>query len=64
MFAVNDPDWVSNPDIPYGKNRNIDLRRGWIMLVCILTMCTVGSYKVFWGIEGEKAYRKREWAEQ
>ena len=25
----------------YGKNKNIDLRRGWIMLVCILTMCMV-----------------------
>ncbi len=31
----------------YGKNKNIDLRRGWIMLVCILTMCTVGSYVAF-----------------
>ena len=24
----------------YAKNKNIDLKRGWIMLVCILTMCT------------------------
>lgn len=28
----------------YYKHKNIDLRRGWIMLVCIVTMCTVGSY--------------------
>lgn len=27
--------------------QGIDLRRGWIMLVCILTMCTVGSYAAF-----------------
>ncbi len=31
----------------YAKNRNIDLKRGWIMLVCILTMCTAGSYAAF-----------------
>lgn len=31
----------------YAKHKNIDLRRGWIMLVCILTMCTVGSYAAF-----------------
>ena len=31
----------------YAKHRNIDLRRGWIMLVCILAMCTVGSYVAF-----------------
>lgn len=31
----------------YIKHRNIDLRRGWIMLVCIITMCTVGSYAAF-----------------
>lgn len=30
--------------ITYAKNKNIDLKRGWIMLVCILTMCTIGSY--------------------
>lgn len=28
----------------YIKNKNIDLKRGWIMLVCILCMCTIGSY--------------------
>ena len=31
----------------YAKNKNIDLKRGWIMLACILTMCTVGSYVAF-----------------
>ena len=31
----------------YARHKNIDLRRGWIMLVCILTMCTVGSYVAF-----------------
>ena len=31
----------------YAKNKNIDLKRGWIMLACILTMCTVGSYAAF-----------------
>jgi hypothetical protein len=28
----------------YIKHGKIDLKRGWIMLVCILSMCTVGSY--------------------
>lgn len=27
----------------YIRNKNIDLKRGWIMLACILSMCTVGS---------------------
>lgn len=31
----------------YARNKNIDLKRGWIMLVCILSMCTVGSYAAF-----------------
>lgn len=31
----------------YSKNKNTDLRRSWIMLVCILAMCTVGSYVAF-----------------
>lgn len=31
----------------YAKHKNIDLKRGWIMLVCILGMCTVGSYAAF-----------------
>ena len=30
--------------LTYAKNKNIDLKRGWIMLVCILIMSTVGSY--------------------
>jgi uncharacterized membrane protein YfcA len=28
----------------YIKYKNIDLKRGWIMMVCILSMCTVGSF--------------------
>lgn len=31
----------------YAKNKNIDLKRSRIMLVCILSMCTVGSYVAF-----------------
>ena len=31
----------------YAKHKNIDLKRGWIMLACILCMCTVGSYAAF-----------------
>ena len=31
----------------YAKNKNIDLRRSRIMMICILTMCTVGSYVAF-----------------
>ncbi|MBR3312597.1 MAG: TSUP family transporter [Atopobiaceae bacterium] len=31
----------------YAKSGNIDLRRGWVMLVCILSMCIVGSYAAF-----------------
>ncbi len=31
----------------YAKHKNIDLKRGWIMLVCILGMCAVGSYVAF-----------------
>ena len=31
----------------YAKHKNLDLKRGWIMLACILTMCTVGSYAAF-----------------
>ena len=30
--------------ITYAKHKHIDLKRGWIMLACILSMCTVGSY--------------------
>ncbi len=28
----------------YIKHKNIDLRRGWIMLTCIVSMCTLGSF--------------------
>lgn len=28
----------------YIKHKNIDLKRGWIMLACIISMCTVGSF--------------------
>ncbi|MBQ8306417.1 MAG: TSUP family transporter [Blautia sp.] len=31
----------------YARHKNIALKRGWIMLVCILAMCTVGSYVAF-----------------
>ena len=31
----------------YAKHKNIDLKRGWVMLTCILAMCTVGSYVAF-----------------
>ena len=31
----------------YAKHKNIDLKRGWIMLVCIVIMCTIGSYAAF-----------------
>jgi len=28
----------------YIKHKNIDLKRGWIMFACIVSMCTVGSF--------------------
>ncbi len=31
----------------YAKHKNIDLRRGWVIMTCILIMCTVGSYVAF-----------------
>ena len=31
----------------YARHGNIDLRRGWVMMACILVMCTVGSYAAF-----------------
>ena len=31
----------------YIRHRNIDLKRGWIMLVCIVTMCIAGSYVAY-----------------
>ncbi|MBQ7989843.1 MAG: sulfite exporter TauE/SafE family protein [Oscillospiraceae bacterium] len=33
--------------VTYARNRNIDLRRGWLMMACILSMCTVGSYAAY-----------------
>ena len=33
--------------ITYAKHRNIDLKRGWIMFVCIVIMCTFGSYAAY-----------------
>ncbi len=31
----------------YARHKNIDLKRGWLIMTCILTMCTVGSYVAF-----------------
>ncbi len=31
----------------YARNKNIDLRHGWIMLVCIVSLSTVGSYVAY-----------------
>ena len=31
----------------YARHKNMDLKRGWIMMVCILCMCTVGSYAAY-----------------
>lgn len=31
----------------YSKNKNIDMKRGWLMLVCIISMSTVGSYVAY-----------------
>ena len=33
--------------LTYARHKNIDLKRGWLMLVCILAMCTAGSYVAF-----------------
>lgn len=33
--------------VVYAKNKKIDLRHGWIMLVCIVGMCTIGSIIAF-----------------
>lgn len=32
----------------YIRHKNIDLKRGFIMLVCIICMCIVGSFAAFW----------------
>lgn len=31
----------------YARHGHLDLRRGWIMMVCILALCTVGSYVAY-----------------
>ncbi len=31
----------------YARNKKIDLRHGWIMLVCIVSLSTVGSYAAY-----------------
>lgn len=31
----------------YIKHKNIDFKRGWIMLVCIISMCVAGSFAAF-----------------
>ncbi len=31
----------------YGRNKRIDLKRGWIMLACIISMSTLGSYVAY-----------------
>ena len=33
--------------VTYARHKNLDLKRGRIMLICILGMCTVGSYVAF-----------------
>ena len=31
----------------YAKNKNIDLKHGWLMLACIVLMCTIGSVAAY-----------------
>ena len=31
----------------YARHGNIDLKRGWVMLVCVVAMCAVGSYAAY-----------------
>ena len=31
----------------YIRHKNIDLKRGWIMMVCIITLCIAGSYVAY-----------------
>ena len=31
----------------YIRHKNIDLKRGWIMMVCIVTLCIAGSYAAY-----------------
>lgn len=31
----------------YAKNKNIDLKRGWILTACVISMCAVGSVAAY-----------------
>ena len=31
----------------YAKNKKIDLKHGWLLLTCIITMCTIGSVAAY-----------------
>lgn len=31
----------------YAKNKNIDLKRGWLLTVCIISMCAIGSIAAY-----------------
>lgn len=31
----------------YARHKNIDLKRCWLIMVCLLIMCTIGSYAAF-----------------
>ena len=33
--------------VTYAKHKNIDLKRSWLIMTCILIMCTAGSYVAF-----------------
>ena len=33
--------------VVYAKNQNIDLKRGWLMTVCIISMCAIGSVAAY-----------------
>ena len=33
--------------VTYAKHKNIDIKRSWLIMACILVMCTVGSYVAF-----------------
>ena len=33
--------------VTYAKHKNIDIKRSWLIMTCLLIMCTVGSYVAF-----------------
>ena len=33
--------------VTYAKHKNIDIKRSWLIMTCILIMCTAGSYVAF-----------------